>query len=526
VTPFNTKEAALKDQYDEWLARIICFAFSVSPQALVAQMNRATAEVAQEAAQGAGLEPIKNWLKGTMDRILCEVYGEPGLEFVWLQKDAVDPEAQSRIHAAYVQCGVMGVDEVRDAIGLEARGQGWPAPIAGAVGGTGTAGGPGGMVAYPGPGAEALGGSQAAGNAIAPSGAAGAGAVQDTALNGAQVASLVQIIEGVNRGTLPKESAVNLIMAAFPMLAEGMVRGIIAPLGAGAGAAPARPMGGATEAAAPMAKAGPMQPMAPIDRQRASLAAPARELEAAVGAMLGAMGDAARDYIHTARAAGLYAGAGKYAMAKAADPWDIIAGLGFDFDPWLDDIEEALTRIAQEGGAAGLDQIREKLAQAQGAAFDQLVRQVNQKAEAWAKARAGELITQIDGATRRGVAGLVGEGIAEGWSVDELAGRLAADPLFDPARAQLIAHTELATADVAGNKLAYAESGVVTGLQWQAPNGGGDGRTCGACGMNHGAIVPLGPDGMAARPYPSGAMRAPAHPRCLCDEFPYLGEVE
>ena len=39
----DTKDRTLKDEYDEWLARVICYAFSVSPQALVAQMNRATA---------------------------------------------------------------------------------------------------------------------------------------------------------------------------------------------------------------------------------------------------------------------------------------------------------------------------------------------------------------------------------------------------------------------------------------------------------------------------------------------------
>ena len=44
----QTKDAGLKDDYDEWLARIVCFAFSVSPQALVRAMNRATAETAPE----------------------------------------------------------------------------------------------------------------------------------------------------------------------------------------------------------------------------------------------------------------------------------------------------------------------------------------------------------------------------------------------------------------------------------------------------------------------------------------------
>jgi hypothetical protein len=120
ITPFNTKEAALKDMYDEWLARIICFAFSISSQALVAQMNRATAEVAEETAKSSGLESTKNWLKGIMDRLIREVYDEPELEFSWTQKDAIKPEVQANIHSIYVNCGVMKPNEVREAIGLEA----------------------------------------------------------------------------------------------------------------------------------------------------------------------------------------------------------------------------------------------------------------------------------------------------------------------------------------------------------------------------------------------------------------------
>ncbi|WP_244532362.1 phage portal protein [Methylocapsa palsarum] len=42
-TFIQTKEPELKSPFDEWLARIICFAFSISPQALTQTMNRATA---------------------------------------------------------------------------------------------------------------------------------------------------------------------------------------------------------------------------------------------------------------------------------------------------------------------------------------------------------------------------------------------------------------------------------------------------------------------------------------------------
>jgi len=40
----ETRQPPLKDPYDEWLARVICYAFSVPVTPSVAQVNRATSE--------------------------------------------------------------------------------------------------------------------------------------------------------------------------------------------------------------------------------------------------------------------------------------------------------------------------------------------------------------------------------------------------------------------------------------------------------------------------------------------------
>jgi len=40
----EARQPPLKDQYDEWLARVICYAFSVPASAFVSQVNRATSE--------------------------------------------------------------------------------------------------------------------------------------------------------------------------------------------------------------------------------------------------------------------------------------------------------------------------------------------------------------------------------------------------------------------------------------------------------------------------------------------------
>ncbi len=62
----QTKEPELRNAFD-WLARIVCFAFPVSPQALVSQMNRATAEVQKTLAEKDGFAPILAWVKALVD---------------------------------------------------------------------------------------------------------------------------------------------------------------------------------------------------------------------------------------------------------------------------------------------------------------------------------------------------------------------------------------------------------------------------------------------------------------------------
>ena len=64
----QTKEPELKTIFDDWLARLVCFAFSVSPQALVSQMNRATAEVQKTLSEEEGLAPVLAWIKGPRRR--------------------------------------------------------------------------------------------------------------------------------------------------------------------------------------------------------------------------------------------------------------------------------------------------------------------------------------------------------------------------------------------------------------------------------------------------------------------------
>jgi hypothetical protein len=51
------KDRPLKDDFDEWLARIVAFAFSLPPTPFIRQMNRSAAGADQDRGQEEGLEP-------------------------------------------------------------------------------------------------------------------------------------------------------------------------------------------------------------------------------------------------------------------------------------------------------------------------------------------------------------------------------------------------------------------------------------------------------------------------------------
>ena len=57
----------------------------------------------------------------------------------------------------------------------------------------------------------------------------GADKIQDTALNGAQIASLSDIVNQVSQGLMPPESAISLINASFPAISEEAAREMIEP---------------------------------------------------------------------------------------------------------------------------------------------------------------------------------------------------------------------------------------------------------------------------------------------------------
>jgi hypothetical protein len=112
------RQPPLKDQYDEWLARVICYAFSVPVSPFVGTVNRATAETLRLQATQEGLAPMRAWIKDALDRVVHVYLGQPDLEFAWARDDVVDPLQQAQTLQILVGAGVKTTDEARADLGL------------------------------------------------------------------------------------------------------------------------------------------------------------------------------------------------------------------------------------------------------------------------------------------------------------------------------------------------------------------------------------------------------------------------
>jgi len=438
VAPIDTKAGALKDEYDEWLARIICFAFSLSPQALIKQMNRATAETAQETAKQEGLKPLQNWLKGVMDRVIKDFFGAPELEFGWVDEEALDPKEKAEVHAIYVTSGILTADEVREEMGLEPLPE--PEPP---------------LVPPPSTPPDPNSGQPTQPGEKAPTGGQGGTKSQD------------------------------------------------------AGAAAKASCSGRHEHTVDLAKARRPGTPKPINRRRAQVLKAEKKLAGKLKKLFRTQAQDLAAQIEKAIAERF----GKAEGAVSPEDLDwIVAQLNLEGWSSLTPIAKGILQgIAEDGGAVALEQIGVRASEAANAA---LVNQVNDDAVAWAENYAGELVKGIVETTRDRLRNDVAGAIDLGLSTDDLAETLGDSYSFSDARAEMIARTEIARADVEGNLQAYAASGVVESLEWIVSSEGG----CPICEANLDAVVPLG--GV----FPSGDPAPPAHPNCVCDVLPVLTE--
>lgn len=179
------------------------------------------------------------------------------------------------------------------------------------------------------------------------------------------------------------------------------------------------------------------------------------------------------------------------------------------YDALHDDLLREIMRLVQDSASTSLGLVLPSDA----GSLDRMLSQANERAVAWAEERVGELITAIDETTRQGVRDIVSIGLDEGWTNTEIAEELDGSELFGDSRADMIARTETAFADVRGSLIGWQESGVVSSKRWLVS----EAEVCDRCMALHGVAVAL--DGE----FPDdGGEGPPLHPNCRCDVVPVL----
>lgn len=114
TTISTPKGPSLKDDFDEWLARIICYAFSTSPQPFIKQVSRGNQESQQQVAEEGGIVVYLSYFKRMFDRIIQRDFGFRDLEWCWITDEEFDPVAQSAMDDKNIRNLSATIDEVRD----------------------------------------------------------------------------------------------------------------------------------------------------------------------------------------------------------------------------------------------------------------------------------------------------------------------------------------------------------------------------------------------------------------------------
>ena len=204
-------------------------------------------------------------------------------------------------------------------------------------------------------------------------------------------------------------------------------------------------------------------------------------------------------------------------------------------------LAKPLTKMAKDGAALGLGQVLSAVKKIQahgdiakdnkgGASPEiiELLNLANDNAIEWANEHAAELVGMklvdgkwvvnpdakraIDKTTREYINESVKGALEEGLSNDDLADELLKIGAFSDSRAEMIAVTETAFADLSGNRIGWRESGVVKGRKFTV--GTDQIEICDDCLSMDGEEVGIDEE------FPGG--NAPRHPRCRCDEIPLV----
>jgi hypothetical protein len=467
-----TKEPDLKNPMDEWLARIVCFAFSISPQPFVIQMNRATAGTAQEVAKEEGVEPLKEYIKELIDDVIEQEFENDELEFAWDEEVEVDQTAQTNLIAKRVEDGLITINQGREALGEETS-------------------------------------DDPAADVLMVKTATGYVPIDANTIDGKQAS----IDAGITADpTIPK----TIVAPPGTPGANGEAPGSPPAKGSpqeppakGADKPKASDTKGAAKSAAKAYAHGTRRFMKAARRSGRTAPDPfARKAPRAARSNVKKLfAQAFRKAAKKVAAQVRRADVGK--LAKADTPDDIAR------DAELDAIEQIVVDLGDEFADVATDIAEQVLAQLGVTDAADLVDQVNEAAVTAAREQAAELVTQIEDTTREMIRGVIADGLEQNIGTDEIAQNIMDSTGFSETRADLIANTEVRNANSQGALEGYRGAnsmGLTVQKEWLL----GD-NPCEICEANaDDGPIDVDDD------FSSGDDAPPAHPNCECAVSPVV----
>jgi hypothetical protein len=114
ITPIFPQLDALKDEFDEYIIRWFAYALSVSPTALIRNLNRAAAEQTRDQADEEGLQVWTSDVCNLLDTLVEEWFEIDDCEVKPQEDRSTDPKKQAEVDEIYIRMGVKSIDEVRE----------------------------------------------------------------------------------------------------------------------------------------------------------------------------------------------------------------------------------------------------------------------------------------------------------------------------------------------------------------------------------------------------------------------------
>ena len=111
-----TKTEILADAYDEFLIRLLCFPFGVSPTPFMKQsgLGHGSAATDHDAAEEGGIAPLMQYVTRLMNFIIVKWFKRPDLQFSFVEDREFDPVLKAKIEDQRLRNGTLTINQVLD----------------------------------------------------------------------------------------------------------------------------------------------------------------------------------------------------------------------------------------------------------------------------------------------------------------------------------------------------------------------------------------------------------------------------